>query len=216
MYTGFYNDYKRIVTPKMKYTIFDTPVISTLMRWISILMLKMTGWKTEGQVPDIPKFVMIAAPHTSNWDLPFTLFIALTMRLNIYWMGKEEIFKAPFRGVFIWLGGIPVDRSKSNNMVQQSIDQFAASDRLVLTVPPSGTRRKVLYWKTGFYHIAKGAGVPIALGFLDYKRKRGGIQGVFVPTGDIDADMKEITELYKNVTGKYPDKSMVYKPQADR
>ena len=200
----------------MKYTIFDTPVISTLMRWISILMLKMTGWKTEGQVPDIPKFVMIAAPHTSNWDLPFTLFIALTMRLNIYWMGKEEIFKAPFRGVFIWLGGIPVDRSKSNNMVQQSIDQFAASDRLVLTVPPSGTRRKVLYWKTGFYHIAKGAGVPIALGFLDYKRKRGGIQGVFVPTGDIDADMKEITELYKNVTGKYPDKSMVYKPQADR
>ena len=200
----------------MKYTIFNTPVISTLMRWISILILKMTGWKTEGQVPDIPKFVMIAAPHTSNWDLPFTLFIALTMRLKIYWMGKEEIFKAPFRGFFIWLGGVPIDRSKSNNVVQQSIDQFAASDQLVLTVPPSGTRKKVLYWKTGFYHIANGAGVPIALGFLDYKRKRGGIQGVFVPTGDIDADMKEITERYKNVTGKYPDKSMVYKPETDR
>lgn len=198
----------------LNYTFFDTPVINTLMRWMSILILKMAGWKVEGKVPAVPKFVVIAAPHTSNWDLPFTLFVALALKVKLYWMGKEEIFKAPFGGFFKWLGGIPIDRSKSNNIVEESIEQFRKNEQLVLTVPPSGTRKKVMYWKTGFYHIANGAGVPIALGFLDYKRKAGGILSVFYPTGDIDADMEEITDRYKDVVGKFPQKSMVYKPQS--
>lgn len=198
----------------LNYTLFDTPVIKTLMRWMSVLILKMAGWKLEGNVPDVPKFVVIAAPHTSNWDLPFTLFVALALKVNLYWMGKEEIFKAPFGGFFKWLGGIPIDRSKSNNIVEESIEQFRKNERLVLTVPPSGTRKKVLYWKTGFYHIANGAGVPIVLGFLDYKRKAGGVLSVFYPTGDIDADMEKIIEYYRDVSGKFPEKSMVYKPKS--
>jgi 1-acyl-sn-glycerol-3-phosphate acyltransferase len=195
----------------LKYTIFDIPVINTIVRWFSILFIKLVGWKAEGKVPDDHKFVMIAAPHTSNWDLPFALFLAFVLRINIYWMGKDAIFKAPFGGLFKWLGGIPIDRSKSNNVVAQSIEQFKNNDKLILMVPPSGTRKKVKYWKTGFYHIANGAGVPIVLGFLDYRRKAGGILSVFHPTGDIEADMNVIIARYEGIVGKYPEKTMSYK-----
>ncbi|MBF0224610.1 MAG: lysophospholipid acyltransferase family protein [Desulfobacterales bacterium] len=188
----------------MSYTIFDTPIIKTFMRWLSLFILKIFGWKAQGTVPDIPKFVMIAAPHTSNWDLPLTLLIAFALRAKIYWMGKEAIFRRPFRGFFKWLGGIPVDRSKSNGVVNQSIEIFEKNEKFILTVPPSGTRNQVLYWKTGFYYIAYGANVPIVLGFLDYKLKTGGIGQIYIPTGDIQADLREIQKFYVDIQGKYP------------
>jgi 1-acyl-sn-glycerol-3-phosphate acyltransferase len=191
----------------LNYTIFDTPVIKTIIRWISILMLKISGWRTEGFLPDIPKFVMIAAPHTSNWDLPIMLFVAFKLKGKIYWMGKDAMFKKPFSRLFKWLGGIPIDRSRSHNMVEQMIEKFNQWDRLILTIPPSGTRKRVSQWKTGFYHIAFGADVPIALGFLDYKRKVGGIGPVMTPSGEIEEDMGIIRAFYSTVTGKYPDKT---------
>ncbi len=190
----------------MNYTIFDTPIVKTIARWLSLFIFKVTGWRAEGEMPDIPKYVLIAAPHTSNWDLPNMLFLAFILRAKIYWMGKDAIFRKPFRRVCKWLGGIPIDRSKSNNVVEQSIEQLQKVDKLILTVPPSGTRKKVMYWKTGFYHIARGANVPIVLGYIDYRRKAGGINKVIYPTGDIEADMKVITEFYSTVTGKYPQK----------
>ncbi len=190
----------------MNYTIFDTPIVKTIARLLSISIFKVTGWRAEGELPDLPKFVLIAAPHTSNWDLPNMLFLSFILKAKIYWMGKDAIFRKPFRRVCMWLGGIPIDRSKSHNIVEQSIEQFQKTDKLILTVPPSGTRKKVMYWKTGFYHIAKGANVPIALGYIDYRRKAGGINQVIYPTGDIEADMKIITEFYSTVTGKYPQK----------
>ncbi|RPJ15518.1 MAG: glycerol acyltransferase [Desulfobacteraceae bacterium] len=187
----------------MQHTIFDTPVIKTLMRWISLIILKIMGWNIEGRLPDIPRFVLIAAPHTSNWDFPITIFVAFALQAKIYWMGKEAIFRRPFRNIFRWLGGIPVDRSRSNNTVEQMIQKFAGSEKLIITIPPSGTRKKVIKWKTGFYYIAVGANVPIVLGFLDYKRKIGGIGPVFFPTGDIDADMREMRAYYADMKGKY-------------
>ncbi len=187
----------------MQHTIFDTPVIKTLMRWISLIILKIMGWNIEGRLPDIPRFVLIAAPHTSNWDFPITIFVAFALKAKIYWMGKEAIFRWPFRNFFRWLGGIPIDRSKSNNIVEQMIQKFAGSEKLIITIPPSGTRKKVIKWKTGFYYIAVGANVPIVLGFLDYKRKIGGIGPVFFPTGDIDADMREMRAYYADMKGKY-------------
>lgn len=190
----------------MNYTIFDTPVLKTVTRWLAIFIFKMSGWRIEGQLPDIPKFVMIAAPHTSNWDLPLMLFVAIIMKAKIYWMGKASIFRWPFGRIARWIGGIPVDRSKSNNVVQTSIQQFKEMDQLILTVPPSGTRKKVMYWKSGFYHIANGANVPILLGFMDYRRKVGGAGPLIYPTGDIETDMKIITDFYSTVTGKYPEK----------
>ena len=186
----------------MNYTIFDTPVLRTVMRWPSLLILKITGWQIQGRMPDTPRFVLIAAPHTSNWDLPFTLFVAFGLRAKIYWMGKAAIFRQPFRGFFKFLGGIPIDRSRANSVVAQSIEQFGKNETLVLTVPPAGTRKRVMYWKSGFYHIANGAQVPIVLGFLDYRRKLGGIGPLIQPSGDMEADMVVIRNFYSDITGK--------------
>ncbi|MBU3916998.1 lysophospholipid acyltransferase family protein [bacterium] len=191
----------------MKHTFFDTPVLRTVLHWIAKLVLKLSGWKADGVLPKNEKFVLIAAPHTSNWDLPMMLLFAFHFKLKIYWMGKESIFKKPFKTIFQWMGGIPINRSKSNNVVEQSIQQFEKHESLVLTVPPTGTRSRVRKWKSGFYHIANGANVPISLGFLDYKRKIGGLGPLFYPTGDIEADIKEISKFYINITGKYPETS---------
>lgn len=200
----------------MEYTIFDTPVVRPIVRCFSIFFLWAAGWKTEGRLPDAPKFVLIAAPHTSNWDLPYMLFTALKLKAKIHWMGKDAIFAWPFGPLFKWLGGIPVDRSRSNAVVAQSIEQFKQHERRILTIPPAGTRKRVLNWKTGFYHIANGAGVPIALGFLDYKRKVGGIGRMVLPTGDIERDMQGIRDFYDDISGKYPLKSMAAPSAAAR
>ncbi len=191
---------------ELKKTIFHSPIINPVFRLISKILLFFLRWRTEGRLPDESKFVLIAAPHTSNWDLLYTMLVAFDLNAKIYWMGKDAIFMKPFAGLMKWLGGIPIDRSKSNNIVGQAIDQFNNSERLVMVVPPSGTRSRVAYWKSGFYHIAHGAGVPIALGFLDYQRKVGGIGPVVSPCGDYLEDMKEISSFYSTVTGKYPEK----------
>ena len=192
----------------MNYTIFDTPVLNILFRWFSLIALRIAGWRTHGRLPATPKFVLVGAPHTSNWDLPYTIFIIFVLRGKIYWLGKESLFRRPLKGFFKWLGGIPIDRSRSKNVVAQSIQQFHQNEKLILTIAPAGTRKRVTKWKTGFYHIAHGANVPIALGFLDYRRKLGGIGPFIHPTGNIEADMKTIRAFYDGITGKFPEKSM--------
>lgn len=189
----------------MRTTVFDTPILGTLMRWTAIGILKAGGWKAVGNVPAVDKFVGIAAPHTTNWDFVWTLSICLKLRVKVFWMGKHTLFKGPAGPIMRWMGGIPIDRTKAGNTVEQSIDAFLENDKLVVLIPPEGTRSKTRYWKTGFYHIAHGAGVPIALGFLDYKLKMGGFGPALVTTGDIEADMELIKGFYRNVTGKYPD-----------
>jgi 1-acyl-sn-glycerol-3-phosphate acyltransferase len=193
----------------LNYTIFDTPILRTVIRWISIFVLKLSQWRTEGTLPDIPKFVMIAAPHTSNWDFPIMMLITFKLRGKLYWMGKDAIFKKPFEGLFKWLGGIPIDRSRSNNVVGQMVAKFEEMDKLILTIPPSGTRKKVHKWKSGFYHIASGANVPVVLGFLDFKRKTGGIGPVVTLTDDMEQDMKGIRAFYADIEGKYPEKALL-------
>lgn len=191
----------------LNHTIFDAPLWLSVMGFLSRACLKLSGWRVSGKMPNTKKMVIIAAPHTSNWDLPFTLFIAFFLRVKIYWMGKDTIFRPPFKKVFKLLGGVPIDRSKSNSIVNQSIEQFMQRDEFALAIPPSGTRAKVTHWKTGFYHIAVGAKVPIVLGFLDYKRKIGGLGPTIYPTGDLDRDMERIQSFYSGITGKYPEKA---------
>ena len=194
-------------TQTVHHTIFDTPIVNTLLRWASIAFLRLTGWKVVGQLPpNAAKSVLIAAPHTSNWDLPYTLMVAFVLRLNVYWMGKTSIFKPPFRGLMLWLGGIPVDRAQSNNLVAASSSAITqATGPLQLIVPPEGTRSGTRYWKTGFYYIAAGAGVPIVLAYLDYEKKIGGLGPLFQTTGDVDADMAAIKAFYAGVKGKNAD-----------
>jgi 1-acyl-sn-glycerol-3-phosphate acyltransferase len=162
----------------------------------------------QGRLPQIPKFVLVGAPHTSNWDLPFTLLMAFAFRARIHWLGKQAIFRRPFKGLFQWLGGIPVQRARSENLVEQSIQQFQQNENLILTIAPSGTRKRVAKWKSGFYHIACGAEVPIVLGFLDYQRKVGGFGPLVFPTGNISTDMKTIMAFYDGVRGKNHSRSM--------
>ncbi|RJP72867.1 MAG: glycerol acyltransferase [Candidatus Abyssobacteria bacterium SURF_17] len=190
----------------MRYTIFDTPILNTVLHWLSVAVLKISGWQKEGQVPATSKYVVIAAPHTSNWDLPLGLLFAFAFRVKVHWMGKDSMFRRPFGGFFKWLGGIPVDRSKSTGMVAQTVQAFCESENLVLIIAPEGTRTKPSRWRSGFYHIAQGAGVPVVLGFLDYDRKAGGAGPAVVPTGNIEADMKTMRTFYAGVTPKHPDR----------
>ena len=188
----------------MHRTIFTTPGVNTILRALSLGFLRATGWKLDGQLPaDQPKCVLIAAPHTSNWDLPYTLMVAFALRLNIYWMGKQQLFRGPWGPVMRWLGGIAVDRSQSTNLVSASATAIRAADgAMCLVVPPEGTRSKTRQWKTGFYWIAHEAGVPIVMAYMDYPRKLSGLGPVFQPTGNVDADMAAIKAWYAPFKGK--------------
>jgi 1-acyl-sn-glycerol-3-phosphate acyltransferase len=185
-------------------TIFTTPVVNRALRAGSIAFLKLTGWKVEGALPpEASKSVFIAAPHTSNWDLPYTLMVCFALNLNVYWMGKSSIFKWPFGPVMRWLGGIAVDREKSSNLVEASAQAISVADGpLQLIVPPEGTRSKATYWKTGFYYIALAAKVPIVMAYMDYAQKRSGLGPLFYPSGDIDKDMIAIKAFYADFKGK--------------
>lgn len=191
----------------MHRTIFTTPVVNTLLRGFSLAFLRLTGWTVEGALPpQAAKSVFIAAPHTSNWDLPYTLMVAFALRLNPYWMGKHTIFKAPFGPVMRWLGGIPVNRDQANNLVAVSAQAIRDADGpLQLIVPPEGTRAKTRYWKTGFYYIAQTAGVPIVMAYMDYSTRRSGLGPLFQPTGDVEADMTAIKAFYAPFKGKNAD-----------
>ena len=195
----------------MHRTIFDTPIVNTVLRGFSIAFMKFKGWKVEGSLPpNGQKSVLIAAPHTSNWDLPYTLMTAFILGLDVYWIGKAQIFKPPFRGVMMWLGGIPVDRDKASNLVAASIEAIKTADGpLQLIVPPEGTRSNTRFWKTGFYYIALGAQVPIVMAYMDYEKKQSGLGPVFVPTGDIEADMATIKAFYAPFKGKHADRFQV-------
>ena len=178
--------------------------VGRLARGVGRLYLRLTGWRVEGRIPDAPKAVVIAAPHTSNWDLPIMLAVSYVLGIRPAWLGKTELFRPPFGGLMRWLGGVPVDRRVRENRVQQAVASFAAVEQLYLVIPPSGTRSRATHWKSGFYHIACGARVPIVCAFLDYRRKVGGIGPVLMPSRNVAADMAEIRAFYSGVTGKFP------------
>jgi 1-acyl-sn-glycerol-3-phosphate acyltransferase len=200
---GALRELQRYFRP-MHRTIFTTPGVRTVLRALSIGFLKLRGWSIEGTLaPEAQRSVLIAAPHTSNWDLPYTLMVAFALNLNVYWMGKQSIFKPPFCSLMRWLGGIPVNREQSSHLVAASAQAIRdANGPLQLIVPPEGTRSKTRYWKTGFYYIALGADVPIVMAYMDYANKRSGLGPIFVPTGDVDADMASIKAFYAPFKGR--------------
>ena len=190
----------------MHFTIHDTPIIIHLMRLLAWVHLKLVGWKVDRRgIPATGKYMIIAAPHTSNWDFPIGMSLAIHMKLKAYFIGKHSLFKGPAGPVMRWLGGIPLDRSKANNMVEASIQAYENNDGMVFAIAPEGTRSWSPKWKTGFYHIAKGANVPIALAYFDFDKKIGGIGKSFIPSGDLEADMAIIEDFYANITGKNPE-----------
>jgi 1-acyl-sn-glycerol-3-phosphate acyltransferase len=182
------------------------------MGGLARLALRLAGWRVEGELPESPRFVIIAAPHTSNWDAVLLLLAARIYEVPLAWFVKDAWFRFPLGPLMRGLGGVPIDRSAANGVVEQAVRHLKASARLALAVPPEGTRGHSPHWKTGFYHIARGAGVPIVLGYLDYERKVAGLGPAFVPTGNLEADFEVFREFYGKVRAKYPEKAGVVAP----
>jgi len=184
-------------------------------------LMPLIGWKIVGQELMIEsKYVLIVAPHTSNWDLPIGLICAHAFGFFRGWqcgfMIKESATHWPVLGrVIRFFGGIPVRRDAAQDMVDQIINIFQQTDRLVVAITPEGTRARRDYWKSGFYRIAFKANVPIALAFLDYKRRVAGVGKIMMPSGDPFADMKIFREFYQNITAKFPEKfgEVQFKPE---
>jgi 1-acyl-sn-glycerol-3-phosphate acyltransferase len=177
-----------------------------LLRWICTAYLRLSGWKIMGDWPIAPKAVLVAAPHTSNWDGIYMLAAAAYFRITLRWMGKASLTHGPFGWLMTALGCVPVDRSARNDLVAQMCEAFAAHDRMLLAVPPEGTRSLTPEWKSGFYHIAHQASVPIILSILDYGTKTIRIDGTFTTTGDYDRDLVAIQSHYRHAVGKHPHK----------
>jgi len=182
----------------------NEPTPSKLSSLFGNAWLRAFGWKIDGGAPNVKRAVVVAAPHTSAWDFPFTMAVASSLGIRISWMGKHTLFKPPMGYVMRWFGGLPVDRRASHNAVASAVELLKSNDELFLIVAPEGTRQKTTRWKTGFYYMALQANVPIVLGYLDFEKKRGGLGELFYPTGDIEADMKKIRAFYANVRGKHP------------
>lgn len=157
---------------------------------------RLSGWSVETAMPPDLKTVIIAAPHSTNWDLVRMLGIAFYYRIPVRWMGKHTLGEGPFGWLMRWWGLLPVDRKNSTSLVQQVADAFKQADEMIVVIAPEGTRSKVKRWKTGFYNIALAAQVPISLGYIDYDRKTGGVGGPVMPTGNFVEDMEKIFEFY--------------------
>jgi len=190
---------------KMKRTIFTTPIISPAFRLVSRVALRLSGWQVLGELPDLPKFVIVGAPHTSNWDFVLFLAIALVLKGDLRYMGKKELFRWPLAGLFLWFGGVPVDRSRSQGLVEQTVQVILESDHFQLVIAPEGTRSKVGKWKMGFYHIAKQANIPVVVGYLDGPTRTCGIGPTFTLSDDMEADIKTIQAFFKDKMGLNPE-----------
>ncbi len=192
---------------RLPRTLFTTPLVNTLLRGLSRLLLRLAGWRVEGRLA-VDKCVLIAAPHTSNWDLPLTLMTAFVLDLRLHWLGKHTLFRPPFGALMRWLGGIAVQRHQKNNLVADSAQALReAEGRLQLIIPPEGTRDKVTVWKSGFYWIAHGAGVPIQLAYMDYAQRRAGLGPLIQPSGDYERDLITIRAFYAPFMGRHADKT---------
>lgn len=173
---------------------------------IASLVLFFFGWKAN--YPNeykVEKTVMIAAPHTSNWDLLFALAVYWKEGIKAKFLIKNDYTKGLKSYFFKRLGAIGVDRSKHNNLVDYAVTLFNEKSSLVLMVPAEGSRKRVEKWKTGFYHMAKLAEVPVSLGYLDYKNKIAGVGGVYNLTGNFENDMQHLQDFYKDIEGKFPE-----------
>jgi 1-acyl-sn-glycerol-3-phosphate acyltransferase len=193
----------------LKTTIFNTPILSPFLRLLSNSIMRLFGWRVDGILPDLPKYIIIGAPHTSNWDFILFLGIIFRLKINASYMGKAELFRSLLGWFFYYCGGIPVDRSKSTGLVEQTVEACNNAKQFVLVIAPEGTRHGVKEWKRGFYHIAKGAGIPIVMAKVDGKHKIVHVGQVFHPTEDMEADMKAILDAFKGLAGINPPRKYI-------
>lgn len=176
-----------------------------MLQRTSRLILKTLGWSLRYEDPGTRRYVLIAAPHTSNWDFPLGLLAGWGMNLKANWMGKHTLFYSFMGPVFRALGGIPVDRGEAGELIEQMAERFAGADHLVLAIAPEGTRKFQEHWKSGFWHIARAAKVPIVMAALDYSAREVSVGGAFMPSDDREADFEIIRQFYAGRRGKRSD-----------
>ena len=176
-----------------------------MLRRLGLLGMRLMGWRVDGQLPDLRKFVIIVAPHTSNWDFLTGLFCDLALDMDASWLAKHTIFVGPFSTLFKWLGGIPIDRSAAHNVVADVAAEFERRDKLVLAITPEGTRKKVTSWRSGYWRIARAAGVPIVPVGLDFARRAAVIGTPRVPTESIEEDEAVFKAFFATITPKRPE-----------
>lgn len=177
---------------------------NALSRFLAGMLLKAFGWRVAGPPPDVPKAVIIGGPHTSNWDGVFTLAAMVLLHLDARVMIKDSAFRGPLGWLLRWLGAMPIDRNSAKDVVQQTVDQFVGNDRMVIIVAPEGTRDGASQWKSGFWRIAKAAGVPIIVATADYRKKEIAFPALVMPGDDMAADMATILECYRGVEPRHP------------
>jgi 1-acyl-sn-glycerol-3-phosphate acyltransferase len=179
-------------------------------------LLHLAGWRMVLDVPRIERAVIVFYPHTTNWDFVIGLAARYGLAVPVTWAGKDNLFRGPFSRMWRRLGGIPVNRREHTGFVAQMIDAFARRDRMLLAIAPEGTRRRTDYWKSGFYRVALGARVPLALAFIDFARKEVGVGALLEPIGDAGADFARLRAFYADKTARHPDKAgpIVLKPGA--
>lgn len=186
------------------------------MQKISRFILTLFGWKVIGSLPDDKKYILIVAPHTSNWDLVIGLLARFAVGAKINFLAKNQLFFFPLGSLLRALGGTPVDRSKQGNKVQQVVALFQQENELILGLAPEGTRSFVARWKEGFYHIAALADIPIVMVGLDYSSKEVRVREVFWPTNNIDKDFPQILAYFKTIHGRYPKEIPDYQSKQDK
>lgn len=177
-----------------------------MLQFLSTSLLSLLGWQVDNNLPKELKFIIIGAPHTSNWDFPLTLLGLSAMGLQFSWIAKHTLFKGPVGRFFRTIGGIPVNRKARNGFIDDMVKAFSTRDRLTLAIAPEGTRAKKDHWKAGFYHIAVKANVKVCFGYIDYPTKTIGLGPTLLPTKDIVADFEVIKAFYQGKAGKFPDK----------
>ncbi|MGZ5572719.1 MAG: lysophospholipid acyltransferase family protein [Usitatibacter sp.] len=177
---------------------------SGTMRAIGRLALAAMGWRMEGEVPNLPKFVIAVAPHTSNWDFVVGVAAMFALDLRLAFLGKHTLFRGPLGGAMRWIGGIPVDRSSSHGVVTQSVDAFSRMQRRILVIAPEGTRKRVPHFKEGFLHIARGANVPVMLATLDWKARCVRFGPTFEVGEDIEQERRRAEAFFAPILGRNP------------
>jgi 1-acyl-sn-glycerol-3-phosphate acyltransferase len=177
---------------------------SRAVKGLLLWLFRLRGWKLEGAAPAAPKFVIIGAPHTSNWDFVFFIGATHAFGLEPRFMGKASLFRGPLRRFMFDMGGVPVERSAKGNYAEAMVAEFAAHDKFALVIAPEGTRGKVPKWRSGFYHIAHGAGVPIVCAWVNNETMRGGLGLEIMPSGDFAGDVAKIAAFYREVMPGHP------------